>query len=104
MSSHPTYVTHDVRFFDVFTSDWPDYEWANKIQFFSQFVLLDLRPVIDGPYRPLPGGQKLHFCMAVFHINFNILSVKSNSISSWKMEFWECGLADKVLKVIFENT
>ena len=90
-------------FFDVFTSDWPEYEWVNKIQIFSQFVLLDLCPVKDGPYRPLPGGQKLHFCLAVFHKNFNILSVKSNSISSWKMEFWECGIADKVLKVIFEN-
>ena len=91
-------------FFDVFTSDWAEYEWVNKIQIFSQFVLSDLWPVKDGPYRPLPGGQKLHFCLAVFHKNFNILSVKSNSISSWKMEFWECGIADKVLKVIFENT
>ena len=102
MSSHPTYVTHHVRFFDVFTSDWPEYEWVNKIQIFSQFVLSDLRPVKDGLYRPLP-GQKLHFCLAVIHKNFNILSVKTNSTSSWKMEFWECGIADKVLKVIFEN-
>ena len=71
---------------------------------FSQFVLSDLQPVKDGPYRPLPGGQKLDFCLAVFHKNFNILSVKSNHTSTWKMEFWECGIADKVLKVIFENT
>ena len=95
MSSHPTYVTHHLRFFDVFTSDWPEYEWVNKIQIFSQFAISDLQPVKDGPYRPLHGGQKLHF---------NILNVKSNSISSWKMEFWERGIADKVLKVIFENT
>ena len=90
-------------FLDVFTSDWPEYEWVNKIQIFSQFVLSDLRSVKDGPYRPLPVGQKLHFCLAVFHKNSNILSVKSNSTSSWKMAFWECGIADKVLKVIFEN-
>ena len=104
MSSHPTYVTHHVRFFDVFTSDWPEYEWVNKIQIFSQFVLSDFRPVKDGLYRPLPVGQKLHFCLAVIQKKINILNVKSNSTSSWKMEFWECGIADKVLKVIFENT
>ena len=103
MSSHPTYVTHHLKFFDVFTSDWPGHEWVNKIQIFSEFVLSDLRSVKDGPYRPLPVGQKLHFCLAVFHKNSNILSVKSNSTSSWKMAFWECGIADKVLKVIFEN-
>ena len=103
MSSHPTYVTHHLRFFWRFYQ-WLTWVWVNKIQIFRQFVLSDLQPAKEGLYRPLPVGQKIHFCLAVIHKNFNILSVKSNSTSSWKMEFWECGIADKVLKVIFENT
>ena len=83
---------------DLIMSEWTKYKFSVSMYFWiygqSKMAL----------YRPLPGGQKLHFCLAVFHKNFNILSVKSNSTSSWKMEFWECGIADKVLKVIFENT
>ena len=42
--------------------------WVYKIQIFNliQFVLLDLWPIKDGPCRPLPGGQKLHFYLAAF--------------------------------------
>ena len=37
-----------------------------------QFVLLDLLPIKYSPNRPMPSGEKLHFCLAVFHKN-NIL-------------------------------
>ena len=26
----------------------------------------------DNPYRPMPGRQKLHFCLAIFHENYDI--------------------------------
>ena len=49
--------------------------WVYKMQIFNliQFVLLDLWPIKDGPCRPLPGGQKLHFYLAAFCKKYNIL-------------------------------
>ena len=74
MSSHPTHVTDHLRFFLNF-SHWFILVWVYKIQNFSliQFALLDLWPIKDGPCRPLPGGQKLHFHLAGFCKSFNIL-------------------------------
>ena len=67
MSSHPTHVTHHLRFF------WNSYQWLTlvwvyKIQVFSliRFILFDLWSVKDEPFRPLPSGQKLCFCLAAF--------------------------------------
>ena len=88
MSSHPTYVTHHLRFF------WNFYQWlilvlVYKTQIFSliQFVLLDLWPVKDAPYRPLPSGQKLHFHLAAFSKNCNILRIHGQiklKICNWQ--------------------
>ena len=79
-------------------SEWTKYKFSVSLQFqiYSQSKM--------APIDPYMVGKNSISAPAVFHKNFNILSVKSNSISSWKMEFWECGIADKVLKVIFENT
>ena len=79
-------------------SEWTKYKFSVSLQFqiYSQSKM--------APIDPYMVGKNSISAPAVFHKNFNILSVKSNSISSWKMEFWERGIADKVLKVIFENT
>ena len=100
MSNHPTYVPHHLRFF------WSFYQWlalvrVNKIQILSLFVLSDLWPAKDGLRRPLPGGQKLHFCLAAFHKNCNILRIlrQIKLQIKLKMEFWECRIADSISKV-----
>ena len=40
-----------------------------------QFVLLDLQPVGHKPCKTVPGGQKRHFPLAVFHENYKILKM-----------------------------
>ena len=40
---------------------------------FQSNALLDLWSIKDNPCRPVPGGQKLHFFLAVFHKSYNIL-------------------------------
>ena len=37
-----------------------------------QFVILDLWPIKDNLCRLVPGEQKLHFYLVVFHKNYNI--------------------------------
>ena len=46
-----------------------------SMQIFSlvQFLVLDLWTIKAGPYRPLPGGLKLLFCLTLIHKSFNIL-------------------------------
>ena len=48
-----------------------------SMQIFSlvQFLVLDLWTIKAGPYRPLPGGLKLLFCLTLIHKSFNILRV-----------------------------
>ena len=48
-----------------------------QISSLVQFLVLDLWTIKDGPYRPLPGGPKLLFCLTLIHKSFNILSVLS---------------------------
>ena len=62
------------RFFWNFYQ-WLMLVWVDKTRIFSliQFELSDLWSVKDGPCRPLPGGQKLHFHLAALHRNCNIL-------------------------------
>ena len=51
-----------------------------------QFVFLDLWPVKDNPYRPMPGGQKLRLCLTVFHKNYNILKTLCQiSLKIWSL-------------------
>ena len=40
-----------------------------------QFVLLYLWTVEYNPCRTVPGGQKIHFPLAVFHENYDILKI-----------------------------
>ena len=49
-------------------------------------VLLDLWPVKDSPCRPMPSGQELHFCLAVFHKNYSILKmIRHISLNIWSL-------------------
>ena len=87
MLSHPTHVTHHLKFFWNFYQ-WLTLVWLYKKQIFSwiQFVLLDLWPIKDSPCRPLPIGQKLHFSLAAFCENCNILRTLSQiklEICNW---------------------
>ena len=94
ISIHPKkieFVTHHLRISRFF------YQWftlvsVDKLQIFSpiQFVLLDLWPIKDNSYRPMPGRQKLHFILAVFHKNYNILKTLCQiSLKIWSLlNFW----------------
>ena len=62
--------------------------WLDKMLNFSpiQFVLLDLWSIKDNPCRPVPGGQKLHFFLAVFHKSYNILKTLCHmSLKIWSL-------------------
>ena len=74
LSSHPSHVTHYLRFFWNFYQ-WLTLVWVCKIRIFCliQFLLLGFWPIKNGPCRPLLNEQKLRFCLSAFCKNCNIL-------------------------------
>ena len=81
------FVTHHLRIYRCFYH-WFTLVWVDKTQVFSpiQFVLSDLWPIKDSPYRPMPGRQKLHFCLTVFHEKYNILKTLCQiSLKIWSL-------------------
>ena len=103
ISNHPKkieLVTHHL-WISRFFYQWFTLAWVDKMQNFSpiQFVLLKLWPVKDNPYKPLPGGEKLHFCLAVFQGNCNILKTLCQiSLKIWNSYIVGCWIRIRWLK------
>ena len=80
------FVTQHLRI-SRFFYHWFTLVWVDKIQIFSpiQFLLLDLWPIKDNPYRTMPGRQKLHFCLAVFHEDYILKALCQILLKIWSL-------------------
>ena len=90
-------------FFDVFTSDWPEYEWT-KYKFSDSLYFRIYSQPKKASIDPCLLVKKFISAWQSFTKILIFWVSNQTAHHSWKMEFWECGIADKVLKVIFENT